>query len=246
VAISYDSPEILKHFADRLEITYPLLSDADSKIIRSFGILNTNIEEDHMFYGIPFPGTYIVDASGNVVSKYFEQYHRQRFTADTILLKEFGLGADRKTEISTDHMKIIAFASQYDVRPGNRFSIILDIELPENMHIYAEGAEGYKVASLNIGENPALLIHDPDYPDSKIMYLEAIKESVPIYERKVRISRDVTLSPGYRPSDLVVSGTLDYQACDETFCFLPAEIPLTFELKVQPHDFQRSPESIRN
>ncbi|MEJ2245947.1 MAG: protein-disulfide reductase DsbD family protein [Acidobacteriota bacterium] len=98
-----------------------------------------------------------------------------------------------------------AFASQYAVRPGNRISIILDIELPENMHIYAEGAEGYTPVSLNIQEDPVLKIHDPDYPDAKIMYLEAIKERVPIYEHRVRISRDVTVSPGYRPGDLTIS-----------------------------------------
>jgi hypothetical protein len=246
VGISYDNPKVLKHFADRMGITYPLLSDVNSKIIRSFGLLNTNIPEDHMFYGIPFPGTYIVDSSGKVVSKYFEQWHRQRFTADTILIKEFDIGADRKIEVRTDHLKIDAFASQYAVRPGNRISIILDIELPENMHIYAEGAEGYTPVSLNIQEDPVFKIHDPDYPDAKIMYLEAIKERVPIYEHSVRISRDVTISPGYHPGDLTISSTLGYQACDEAYCYLPVEVPIKFELKVQQHDFERAPDSIRN
>ncbi len=227
-------------------ITYPLLSDADSKIIRAFGILNTNVPENHMFYGMPFPGTYIVDSRGKVVSKYFEQWHRQRFTADTILIKEFGLKGSRGNEVRTDHMNIDAFASQYAVRPGNRFSIVLDIKLLENMHIYAEGAENYTPVYLNIDESQALKIHDPDYPESKVMYLEAIQERVPIYEGRVRISRDITLSPGYRGRNLVISGTLGYQACDESFCFLPTEVPLKFELKIEPHDFERAPESIRH
>jgi len=245
VAISYDSRDILKHFSDRMGITYPLLSDSDTKIIRSFDILNTNIPEGHLFHGIPFPGTYIVDPNGKVLSKYFEEWHRQRFTADSILVKEFGLEGARKTEVQTDHLKIKAFTSQNTVRPGNRISIVLDIDLPENIHIYAEGAEGYRAVSLNINENPALKTHDPEYPEAKIKYLKVIEERVPIYEHEVRISRDVTLSPGYRASNLVISGILDYQACDETFCYLPVEVPIKFELEIQEHDMQRTPNALR-
>ena len=35
-AISYDSEEILKFFADRHKIEYPLLGDPESKIIKAY------------------------------------------------------------------------------------------------------------------------------------------------------------------------------------------------------------------
>jgi peroxiredoxin len=38
--ISYDSVEILKYFADRRKIDFPLLSDPDSQIIRKYQVLN--------------------------------------------------------------------------------------------------------------------------------------------------------------------------------------------------------------
>ena len=246
VAVSYDNPAILKHFADRMGITYPLLSDVDSKIINSFGILNTNLPEGHFLYGMPFPGTYIVDSKGTVTSKYFEQWHRQRFTADTILVKEFGLEGALKTTVRTEHLTVKASASQNKIRPGNRISVVLNIELPDKMHIYAPGAEGYKIVSLNIQEDPMLKIHDSEYPDAKIMYLEVIKERVPIYDSRVRISRDVTVSPGYRATNLTISGEFNYQACDDTICYLPVRVPLKLELEVQPHDGNRAPVPIRN
>jgi peroxiredoxin len=40
-AISYDSPPILKDFAERHKIEFPLLADPESKIIASYGVLNT-------------------------------------------------------------------------------------------------------------------------------------------------------------------------------------------------------------
>ena len=66
-AISYDSPEILKRFREAGSgITFPLLSDEGSKVIRSFGILNEEVPAGTQFAGIPYPGTFMVDPSGHV------------------------------------------------------------------------------------------------------------------------------------------------------------------------------------
>ena len=70
-AISYDSVEVLKNFADRKHITFPLLSDPESRIIRAFGILNETVKPGTPQFGIPNPGTYVVNAKGTVVAKYF-------------------------------------------------------------------------------------------------------------------------------------------------------------------------------
>ena len=44
-AISYDSEEVLAEFSQPRGITFPLLSDDDSKVITECGILNTVAEE---------------------------------------------------------------------------------------------------------------------------------------------------------------------------------------------------------
>ena len=44
-AISYDSPAIMKDFAERHKIEFPLLADPDSEIIRRFNVLNTQASE---------------------------------------------------------------------------------------------------------------------------------------------------------------------------------------------------------
>ena len=92
-ALSYDSPAVLKHFAERAKITFPLLSDPDSKVIRAFGILNETVPKDNPFFGIPHPGAYLVDPRGKVISKYFEDDYTQRDTASSILVREFGAAA---------------------------------------------------------------------------------------------------------------------------------------------------------
>ena len=56
IGISYDSVDDLKSFSDKHKISYPLLSDAGSEVIKKYGILNTKDDS-----GIPNPGIYIID-----------------------------------------------------------------------------------------------------------------------------------------------------------------------------------------
>ena len=245
-AISYDGQELLHHFAQRMGgFSYPLLSDPDSSIIEAFGLLNENIPEDHEWYGICFPGTFIVDENGVVRSKYFEPMHRQRFTTDTILVKEYDIGGGERTKIDTEDLTLTAFATQDETRTGNRISLVVDLELPPKMHVYAPEVKGYRPVSIAVDENPYLRAHPAELPEPKMLHLEAINETVPVYEGRIRIFQDVTISPRLREPQVEISATLYYQACDDKICYPPMDVPLRFVLKVSRHDSQRSPESLQ-
>ena len=86
-AISNDPVEILGEFAAENGITYSLLSDADSSVIREFGIMNQLIEPDEgrsmRWHGIAYPGTYFLDADGVVTDKDFHQHHARRSSGAT-------------------------------------------------------------------------------------------------------------------------------------------------------------------
>ena len=63
-----------------------MLSDTDSEIIRAFGILNTTIaEDDHPWYGIPYPGVYVIDGDGIIIEKFFENNFTVRPGAEQLL-----------------------------------------------------------------------------------------------------------------------------------------------------------------
>jgi hypothetical protein len=246
VAISYDSVDVLRGFADRYGgFRYSMLSDKNSEIIDAFGIRNINHAEGVFGYGIPFPGTYIVDADGIVLAKFFIQPHNQRYTADTILIKTLGVGGGRRTEVQLPQFKFVAYASQDTVRPGNHFLLVADIELPDRMHLYAPGSD-YTPVDLSIVGNPELREGALELPEPEILHLDVIDESVPVYRHKVRIQREVTLAPRFEADSIQIAATLSYQTCDDEICFLPATFPLTFELDVIPLDGQRAPKEIRH
>ena len=113
------------------------------------------------------------------------------------------------------------------------------------MHIYAPGVQGYRPTALTIETNPDLSPHAPQFPQSKMMLLPAIKERVPVYEGKVRITRDFTISQNVKAPQVEVRGKLEYQACDDKICYLPKSVPLTFTIDMEAFDRERVPETLR-
>jgi peroxiredoxin len=82
VAIGYDSTDILSRFAAKHSITYPLLSDAGSKTIEAYGILNR--EAQGRTKGIPYPGTFIVGTDGVIRAKFFLEGYKERIDPESI------------------------------------------------------------------------------------------------------------------------------------------------------------------
>ncbi|MBC8352582.1 MAG: peroxiredoxin family protein [Planctomycetes bacterium] len=82
VAISYDSPEVLSDFAKKRKITFPLLSDPESKVIKAYGVLNEGASGRQA--GIPHPGTFLIDQKGTIRAN-IPGTVRKRHTADDLL-----------------------------------------------------------------------------------------------------------------------------------------------------------------
>ena len=89
VGISYDQQAILKKFADKSKITFPLLSDPESKTIDAYHIRNAAAKG--RAEGVPHPGTYIVDQDGVIRAKIFLEGYRDRHTTDALLKAAKGL-----------------------------------------------------------------------------------------------------------------------------------------------------------
>jgi peroxiredoxin len=252
-AISYDSVDILKDFAGRKHITFPLLSDPDSKIIRAFGILNETVKPGTPQFGIPNPGTYVVDAKGTVAAKYFEDDFRERVASSDILVRQFGALADAANgSRQTGHLRLTTAASTAVARPGHRIALTVDLDLEPNMHVYAPGVQGYVPIDWKLEEGPAAKALPFEYPASRNLHLKVIGETVPVYRGRVRITREIafgpenSVSPLVTPAgDLIVKGSLRYQACDDRECYLPETVPLEWRFHFEGLDRERAPVTLQ-
>jgi peroxiredoxin len=78
-SITYDSPAVLKAFAQRKGINYELLSDPDSKTIDSFGVRNLEVTGTQA--GIAIPNYYLIGADGVIRERCEENTLQNRVTA---------------------------------------------------------------------------------------------------------------------------------------------------------------------
>ncbi len=60
-------------FAARRDIRFSLLSDPDSEIIAAWNQLDPAFEEGSRNYGLPYPTTYVLNASGEVEAVFFNE-----------------------------------------------------------------------------------------------------------------------------------------------------------------------------
>jgi hypothetical protein len=254
-AISYDSQAILADFAKRHKIEFPLLADPDSKVIRSFNVLNP--EAKGMNKGMALPGFFYIDDSGVIREKYFEAKYTNRFTANNVIGKLFPeLTQEVSQNVEAPHLRLTLGQSDRTVVPGSRLTLTLQVELPPGVHVYAPGVKGYKPIQLVLRTPGGIEPTPAVYPSSKILYLPAIKEQVPVFEGKLRIAQDVTIpaskvGAGLRAvlgsaKTVTIPGELHYQACDATICYPPTSVPLKWEIKVEPLDLHRSPGNIQH
>jgi len=228
---------------------YPLLSDPESKIIRAFDILNENFPRDNPWFGVPYPGTFLIDERGVDKAKYFEDDHRESYTAASILAHEFGGDGLAKTTVETPHLSLSYGSSDASLSPGRRATLIVDIELKPRMHVYAPGVEGsYIPIEWTISDSKGWIAHPTSYPASRKLHLPAIDETVPVYEGRFRLTRDLTIGQPQEVGPLLgpertvtIEGVFRYQACDDRMCYIPRNIPLKWTFPIDRLDSQRAP-----
>ena len=201
------------------------------------------------------PGYFFVDTKGVIREKFFEAKYRERLSGNNLIAKLFPeLGQEVTNTVDAPHLQLAVGQSDRTAVPGGRVTLTVEVRLPPDVHVYAPGTEGYKPIDLLIDPMPGIQLKPAVYPHSKILFLPAIKERVPVFEGTFRVSQDVQVATaaefsgalGADGKTLTVAGKLEYQACDKSICFLPVSVPVQWQLQVLPLDRQRAPEDIRH
>jgi peroxiredoxin len=77
-SISYDNPEILSTFTERRNIQYTMLSDPKSEIIDRYKLRDPQYQPGSRAYGVPRPVIFVLDKSGAIKAKLYEETYQKR------------------------------------------------------------------------------------------------------------------------------------------------------------------------
>jgi peroxiredoxin len=90
--LSYDSPEILAAFTAKRDIAYTLLSDPKSEVIDRYKLRDPQYPAGSRAYGVPRPIIFILDTSGTIKAKLYEESYKDRPPVASVISKLDELG----------------------------------------------------------------------------------------------------------------------------------------------------------
>ena len=222
------------------------MSDEGSVVIRRFGILNTIIDPEdsraERFYGIPFPGTYVVDEAGVVTEKFFNRHYATRTSAGSILDSALGRVLRHEESPEADHQdqraRVTTFLSDPTLTLEVVNTLYVRIEMAEGFHIYAEPLpDGYFPTTVTVEPSNGIAIGEPVLPPTTPMRFDLLDVTLNVYEGTVDIAVPITpiaklFGADYTPTreSVELNVVVDYQACSDTVCYLPEVVRLSLSV----------------
>lgn len=234
-AVSYDAVDVLQGFAGRYGITYPLLSDEGSGVMRSLGILNEDAPPP--VAGIPHPGVFVLDEDGRVAQKVFYPSYRERDTGAGLLEHALGIAAPTHgpaAQSAAEAVQVRAWLDRDTYAWGQRLWLSVDLEIAPGHHVYAPPTPGgYHPLTVTIDPIERVVFGAPRMPSGQPFRMEAFDEDFLVYEGTVRVELPISFM-------VVDAGTLTLnihvglQACTDSVCLLPATVDLALSADEVP------------
>ncbi len=250
-AISYDDQTVLREFAEKQGIPFPLLSDLDSAVIRNYGILNDRIGEDDGFlWGVPYPGVYVTDERGVVVAKFFHDTYKKRDSPETLIdaaLGRVSLHDDAprvRSESGDVRITAAIHGGRGTIRQGIVRKVVVRFELRAGLHLYGEPApEGMIPTMVMVVGPPGLVVGDPVFPPTTMLPVPGLDVELCVFGESFDVVIPIhavgELASETRPLDLdsiPIDIAIRYQACDNDQCLLPRSEKLRIEVPLDVID----------
>jgi hypothetical protein len=127
--------------------------------------------------------------------------------------------------IETNHLTVSVSTGSI---VAGKLPLHVDVTPRPSMHVYAPGQPGYIAIELKLDQDAAVTAAGkPKYPAGEKLFMPALKETQLVYAKPFRITQNVTLPRAPR-GPLTIKGTLRYQACDDTICYKPTTVPVSW------------------
>ncbi len=154
-----------------------------------------------------------------------------------LLVVGLGLsGVSTSAQFRQPTAELTPTVEQQAIQPGKTLTLVLGVELPENIHVQSdEPRDPFVIPTLLTLTLPeGVTVEEITYPESTDFLLEGWDEPLAVFEHEFTIAVRLALDTDVSPGDIVVPGSLLYQACDDRVCFAPATAAVEWHLRVEP------------
>ncbi len=224
-------------------------------MITRFGILNTTIDPDadvfnrateRGFYGIPFPGVYVVDGDGQVTEKFFHRHYATRTSAGTIRDSAIGRILARHeapaAELGDEHVEVSVFLADEALKFEYASTLYVRFEVADGYHIYADPLpEGFIASTAAVAATRGVRTGEPVYPATAEREFPELGVTLNVYEGVTDVAIPVALGAEIlnwpiqdKPTEIEIPVNVVYQACSETVCYVPKQETVVLKAPIEP------------
>ena len=243
-ALSYDPVTVLRAFADKHGIAFPLLSDDGSHVIRRLGLINERVQEDHAVYGIkpdprhaslPYPGVFVLDESGVIVGKRFHESYRERDTgvallAQTLSIREPGPGP--AAGAPDDPILVSAWLDSPTYSFFQRMHLNVELRMAPGLRVCAPPApDGMVPLTVHVSDIPGVEVGAVEWPSAQPSRVPGLDGLVSVHRGTIRGLVPLTFAAPPGRGDLTVALTVGYQGCSDSERLPPSSVSVSLGIK---------------
>ena len=156
--------------------------------------------------------------------------------------KAISSAGGKGTAYTAKHIDAVAYVSSDSVAPGGKVSLVLEVTPAKGVHVYAPPQTDYVPVTLDVKGPPAVTLGKTVFPASEKFDFKPLNETIQVYMKTFTITQEVTLPAGdelrkvaaQADGALTFSGVLGYQACDDSLCFPPDDMKVSWTVRVKP------------
>jgi Disulphide bond corrector protein DsbC/AhpC/TSA family len=239
--------ETLAAFAAKHHITFPLLADQGSRVIRDLGMLDDELDRHHAEFGravrddqrgVAYPAVFVLDRGGTVIEKRIHPKYRIRDTGSGLLEAALGVAAPRhgpEAQGGGDVARVRAYFDSPTYRPYQQLRLTVELSVVAGWHVYvAPVPEGYTALTVEVVSVDGVHAGAAAWPAGHRMRVEGLDEEFSALEGAIRGQVPVTFAVAAGAGDLRPEAIVHYQACSEKACLRPSTVTLPFTVREAP------------
>ncbi len=135
---------------------------------------------------------------------------------------------------SKDVVSVDVLLSQDRVHRGGEVKFVLITEIKEGWHINANQVDSEFVipTEIFIDTLEGMTASSSIFPKFERKQFPFSEDALPVFEGRINIITPLTFADDLPVGEVIVSGSIYYQACDDRMCLPPIEIPWNFNIDV--------------
>jgi len=132
------------------------------------------------------------------------------------------------------HADIAAMPAEIAGAAGGKIVLTVDVQPKPGIHVYAPGTKDFIPITLTLDASPDAKAAGKTVYPATTDTLVVVDEKVPVFSKPFKMTQSVALAKTAKPGSTVkVDGKINLQACDESVCYPPETVPVSWNVTVK-------------